>query len=83
MKSLRDLLLKHKVPGAEEAETRRICAAILSNVTSVSILPKQIKYQDEILSLSVPPIVKSALLMKFESAQIALSEVNITVREIR
>lgn len=83
MKSLRDLLLTHKVPGVAEAETRRICASVLSNITSIAILPKQIKYQDGILSLAVPPIVKSALLIKFEMAKEALAHENITIREIR
>lgn len=83
MKTLADLLKNHPVPGIKEAEVRRACAETLSRVTGVSITPKQVSFVDGKLSLSVPPVVKSALVLKFALAQEALQKKGITLREIR
>ena len=83
MKSLSDLLKNHKVPGIKEAEVRRACAAILSRVSGVPIQPKQVRYNDGSLYLKVPPILKSALVIKFAEAQVLLAEEGVTIREIR
>jgi hypothetical protein len=83
MKSLSDLLKSHKVPGIKEAEIRRTCAAALTRVSGVAILPKHVRYEDGSLYLKVAPILKSALVIKFSEAQVLLAQEGVTVREIR
>ena len=83
MKSLRDLLLNHPVPGIREAETRKICADTLTLVSGVQVLPKQIRYEDGRLTLSVPPVLKSALLLKREEISRRLAENGLHLAEIR
>ncbi len=83
MKLLSDLLKNHPIPGIREAEKRRVCAETLSRVTGVTILPKQIRYSDFVISLSVPPILKSAIQLKFEEAKNELEREGIEVTAIR
>lgn len=83
MKTLAELLKNHPIPGIREAEVRRSCAEVLTRVTGVSILPKHVSFTDGMLSLTVPPVVKSALVLKFAVAQETLQKEGITLREIR
>jgi hypothetical protein len=64
MRSLSDLLLKYKIPGVRESEIRRICAEEVYALTGCTLVSSQIKYRNEHLRLSVPPILKSALLLR-------------------
>lgn len=83
MKSISDLLKFHKVPGIKEAERRRLCAQVLSEVLGVAILPKQVRYTDGSLSLQVAPVIKSALTLKFEEVRATLAVEGVTITEIR
>ncbi len=83
MKSLADLLKLRPIPGIKEAQTRGLCAEILTRVSGVTILPKQIKISDGCISLSVAPIIKSSLIIKFEEAKEMLAQNGILIREIR
>jgi hypothetical protein len=64
MRSLSDLLLKYKIPGVQSSEIRRICAEEVFNLTGCKLTPAQIEYKNENLRISVPPVLKSALLIK-------------------
>jgi len=83
MKSLSDLLKSHKVPGIREAEVRRACAEVLTRVLGVTVLPKQVRYTDGTLYLTVQPLLKSALTLKFDEAKEMLQREGITVTAIR
>ena len=83
MKSLSDLLKTHRIPGVKEAEIRRACAEALSNVLGTPITPKQVRYSDGVISLVVPPVVKSALSLRMEEAKQTLLREGITLKEIR
>ncbi len=83
MKSLTDLLKNHPIPGIREAEIRRTCAETVKQATGIEVEPKHIKISDGVLSLSVPPLVKSALVLKFSEVQERLLQQGITVQEIR
>lgn len=83
MKSISELLKTHRIPGVKEAEIRRACAEALSRVLGVPIHAKQVRYTDGAISLSVPPVMKSALVIKFEEAKTLLGREGITLREIR
>jgi hypothetical protein len=64
MKSLSDLLLKYKIPGVRASEIRRICAEEVLALTGCTLAPAQVQYKNENLRLSVPPVLKSALLLR-------------------
>ncbi len=83
MKSLTDLLKNHPIPGIREAEIRRTCAEVVKQSTGVEVQPKHIKISDGVLSLSVPPLLKSALVLKFSEVQERLRQEGIMVKEIR
>jgi hypothetical protein len=64
MLAISDLLLKYKIPGVRESEIRRICAEEVTALTGCVLAPNQIQYKNENLILSVPPVLKSALLVR-------------------
>ena len=64
MRSLSDLLLKYKIPGVRASEIRRICAEEVLALTGCALTPLQVQYKNENLRLSVPPVLKSALLLQ-------------------
>ncbi len=64
MKSLSDLLLTYHVPGVKTAEIRRICGEEITLLIGCSLSPKQIQYKNEKLVISVPPVMKSAILVR-------------------
>jgi hypothetical protein len=63
MQALSELLLKYKIPGVRNSEIRRICAEEILTLTGCKLTSKQISYRNEHLRLSVPPVLKSALLV--------------------
>lgn len=83
MKSLTDLLKNHPIPGIREAEIRRTCAEVVKKAVGVVVEPKHIKMSDGVLSLAVPPLLKSALILKFSEVQEGLLKEGITLTEIR
>ncbi len=63
MQALSELLLKYKIPGVRNSEIRRICAEEVLALTGFQLTAKQIQYKNEHLLFSVPPVLKSALLL--------------------
>ena len=64
MNSLSDLLLKYKIPGVRSSQIRKICAEEVLALTGCELQPSQVQYKNENLTLSVPPVLKSALLLR-------------------
>ena len=64
MQALSDLLLKYHLPGVRESEIRRICAEEVALLTGCTLQPAQVQYKNEELRLSVPPTLKSALILR-------------------
>ena len=64
MNSLSDLLLKYKIPGVRSSQIRKICAEEVFALTGCRLTPSQLQYRNETLTLSVPPVLKSALLLR-------------------
>jgi hypothetical protein len=64
MKALTELLLNYKIPGVRESEIRKICAEEVFALTGCALIGSQVKYHNEKLTLSVPPVLKSALLVR-------------------
>jgi hypothetical protein len=82
MISLSDLLLKYHVPGVKESEIRRICAEEASGVTGCSLSPKTVQYKNEKLTLSVPPVVKSAILLRKDELMKRIQDRGVVIRSI-
>lgn len=83
MKTLAELLKNHPIPGIREAEIRRTCALALTKVLSIDVAPKHIHLRDGVLTISLPPIVRSAVLVRAENVKTLLKEEGITVTAIR
>ncbi len=83
MFSIQDLLVRHAIPGLKQSETRRECAEVLTKATGITISPKAIQISERVLSVNVPPVLKSALILKQEAILVALKESGITITSIR
>ncbi|MDB5237067.1 MAG: hypothetical protein JWL88_169 [Parcubacteria group bacterium] len=83
MKSLADLLLKHKVPGVRDAQIRHAIAEELTGLLRVPITPKQVHYKDADLVLAVPPVVKSMIKLKTTEITELLSRRNVRIATIK
>lgn len=70
-RSLTDLIARLPIPGLKESNNRHIIAKLLSEKLGIPVKPSQINLKDEILTVSVPPVVKSVIQMK----QVELREV--------
>ena len=64
MISLSSLLLNYKIPGVRESEIRKICAEEVFLLTGWPLKATQVRYKNEKLTLSVPPVLKSAILLR-------------------
>jgi len=63
MKTLKEIILKHKIPGAQLSNTRHICAHTTSEFLNIKIKPSQINYKNETIAYSVSPIIKAEILI--------------------
>ncbi len=80
---LGDIIARLKVPGLKESNERHVIAKLLSDTLGMPVQPKQITLKDGILSVAVPPVVKSALHTKeTEILERAIKE-GVGVRSIR
>lgn len=83
MQPLSELLLKYTVPGVRFAEQRRICAEEASAIMNYPLTSKNVKYKNEELIFSVPPVLKSALVLKQGELIQKLSARGVTVRSLK
>jgi len=83
MFSLAELLKNHPVPGLKNAAIRSDCVEVLKEVLGLPVAAKKIAYDAGVLTLSLPPVVKSAALMKQEQIKAALLERGLQLQEIR
>lgn len=67
-KSLKDLLARLPIPGLKESAERHEIARLLSDELGIPVAPGKIVFKDGIITVSVPPVMKSALQMR--SAQL-------------
>lgn len=82
-KSLKDLLNRLPIPGLKESNDRHTIAEILARELSIPIKAKQIDLKDQILTISVPPVVKSALQLHAQKIRETLLKEGILVNAIR
>jgi len=83
MISLSDLLKNHPVPGLRHAAVRSDCAEALSGVLGIPVPAGKVRYDAGVLALSLPPVAKSAALMKQEQIKAALLTRGLSLTEIR
>lgn len=79
MRTISELLLNYKIPGVQAAEIRRICAEEISTITGFTPTSKQLQYKNEQLFLTVPPIVKSAILLRHAELVARLASRGVTL----
>jgi hypothetical protein len=80
---LSDILARLKVPGLIESNKRHTIAEKISSVLNVPIQPNQVLFKENTISLSVAPVIKSAITMKFSEIQEVLKKEGIVVNVIR
>lgn len=82
MKSFSELLLAYRIPGVRAAEIRHICSEEISHVTGYTPKTTQLQYKNEQLFLTVPPIIKSALVLKHKELSDRLAARGVTLAKI-
>lgn len=81
--SIRDILARRPNPGLREANIRHTVAEAITELTNVKVEPKQIRHEDGRLVLNVPPVLKSALLLRIEEFKSRLKEGGVELIEFR
>lgn len=82
MKSIAELLLNHPVPGLKEAYVREEIAFVLSETLGIACTPKQIQVKNQYVYIALPPVAKSALILKNLSFKESLSKKGIDITNI-
>jgi len=82
-KSLKDLISRLPIPGLKESSDRHTIAEVLTNTLSLPIVPKQVHCRDGIITISTPPVVKSAIKMREVQLIEALQKEGIAVNKIQ
>jgi hypothetical protein len=80
---LSDLIARLKVPGLKESNERHVLAEVLTKTLGVAVQPKQITFKEGILTVAVPPVVKSALHIKQTDILERAAKEGVIVRSIR
>jgi hypothetical protein len=83
MRSISELLLKYPLPGVRESEIRRICIEEVLALTGCTLLSSQVQYQNEELRFSVPPVLKSALLIRKEELLGRIQGREVAIRRLK
>lgn len=81
--SIRDILARNPTPGIREAHIRQTVAEAITELTGVTVTPGQIDHIEGKLTLSVPPVLKSALYLRLEEFKNRLQEDGIGLVEVR
>lgn len=81
--SIKDILARHPTPGIREANIRQCVANAVTELTGVAVTPGQVSHADGRLALSVPPVLKSALLLRIDELKSRLKEDGIEVLDLR
>jgi hypothetical protein len=82
-KSIRDLIARLPIPGLKESTNRHVIAEILTKILSIPVKAHQITLKDEILTIQVPSVVKSALVLHQNRIRDELSKEGLLVKTIR
>lgn len=82
-KSLKDLISRLPIPGLKESTDRHTIAEKLTSILRIPIKPSQVTFKDGIITVSVPPVVRSALHLKQEEIQNSLAKEGINATTVR
>ena len=82
-KSLKDLIARLPIPGLKESTNRHIIAGVLTKTLQIPVRPNQINCKDGIITVSIPPIVKSVIQVKQVQIIDLLTKEGISVRVCR
>jgi hypothetical protein len=82
-KSLKDLISRLPIPGLKESNNRHVIAEAITNTLKIPVKPNQITFKDNIITVSVQPVVKSALQVKQTELLSKLNEEGIEATKIR
>ncbi len=80
---LGDIIARLKVPGLKESNERHVIAKAISESLGIPVEPKQITFKEGILSVAVPPVMKSALHIKQTEILERIAKEGVIVRSLR
>ena len=83
MKSLKELLLNHKIPGTKQLETRRLCAQAASEVLEMPIPASEINYKDGCVSFLTTPVIKTEIILQKEEIVKKIKGLGVSVVSLR
>lgn len=78
-KSLRDLIARLPIPGLRESTDRHTIADALTQSLTISIRPHQIQVKEGFVTVSVPPVVKSAIQIRQHELKELLTKEGVSV----
>jgi len=81
--SIRDILARKPNPGLREMHLRHTVAEAVTELLGVQVTPSQVEHTDGRFVLKVPPVMKSALLLRMDELKSRLKEDGIEVGELR
>lgn len=81
--SIRDILAQHPVPGIREAQIRESVAKAVTELTGVAVAPEKIRHTEGRLFIAVPPVLKSAILIRLPEFTELLKKEGIALSEVR
>jgi len=81
--SIRDILAKHPTPGIRESNIRHTISEAITELTNITVTPSQIRHEEGKVVLNVPPVLKSALLIRIEDLKNRLKDGGIELTELR
>lgn len=81
--SIQAILARHPTPGLREANIRHTVAEAITELTTIPVKPSQVRHVEGKLVLNVPPVLKSAVLLRMDELKSRLKEGGLEIVEIR
>ncbi len=81
--SLKDLIARLPIPGLKESADRHLIAETVTKNLGIPVQPRQVTLKDEIITVAVAPVVKSALHVRQKELLESLAKQGVSARTIR
>lgn len=83
MDALSELLKRIPIPGLKESNERHILAQVISDTVNVKISAHQVRFKEGVITLTVPPVLKSAIHMRKDGLIEVMKDKGINVQQIK
>lgn len=83
MKSIKDILLNHKLPASIGINERAVCAQVVSEVLKIAVKPSQTQYSNGCASFILSPVLKAEILLRKDEIIERIKDQGIQVTSLR